>query len=138
MAAECIFCKIIAGEIPSLKVHEDAECIAILDIGPLADGHTLLVPKQHFSRILDVPPPIVAAVASQLPRLAAAILHATGAEGLNVLQNNGAAAGQVVEHVHIHLIPRRGGDRLGFRWNAGKYPPGRGEELSRKIAVALS
>ncbi len=138
MAAECIFCKIIAGQIPSLKVHEDADCLAFLDIGPLADGHTLLVPKQHFSRIVDVPAAIVSSMALQLPRLAAAILRTTGAEGLNVLQNNGTAAGQVVEHVHIHLIPRRGGDGLGFRWNAGKYPPGRGEELSRTIAAALS
>ena len=138
MAADCIFCKIISGQIPSLEVYENADCLAFLDIGPLADGHTLLVPKQHFSRLVDVPPAILAAIASQLPRLAAAILRATCAEGLNVLQNNGAAAGQVVEHVHFHLIPRRGGDGLGFRWNAGKYPAGRGEELSRTIAAALS
>ena len=138
MAADCIFCKIIAGHIPAMKVYEDADSIAFLDVGPLADGHTLLVPRQHFATIAEIPPAVLGACAAQLPRLAAAILQATAAEGVNILQNNGSAAGQVVQHVHIHLIPRRVGDGLGFRWNAGKYPPGRGEELSRSISAALS
>lgn len=138
MAAECVFCKIVAGEIPSARVFDDEHIFAFLDIGPLAEGHLLVVPRSHYARIVDMPGTVASAMAAHLPRLASAVLAVTGAPGLNILQNNGRVAGQVVDHVHIHLIPRRDGDGLGFRWNAGSYAPGRADELARQLRGTLS
>ncbi len=138
MGADCIFCKIVAGVIPAAKVFEDKQTIAFLDIGPLAEGHLLLIPRAHYAQITDLPAELSAAMAAVLPRLASAVLAVTGAAGLNILQNNGRAAGQVVDHVHVHLIPRREGDGLGFRWNAGSYAVGRADELTRRLRAVLS
>lgn len=138
MAADCVFCKIVAGAIPSAKVFEDDHIIAFLDIGPLAEGHLLVVPRAHYRQIVELPRELSAAMAATLPRLAAAVLAVTGATGLNIVQNNGRSAGQVVDHVHVHLIPRRDGDGLGFRWNAGSYAPGRADQLAGELRSALS
>jgi len=138
MSSACIFCKIIAGDIPSHRVFENEAAVAFLDIGPLSEGHTLLVPRRHAERIDDLPAEDAAAVGWLLPRLSRAIMSATSSPGLNILQNNGRVAGQIVDHVHFHLIPRHEGDHLGFRWNAGTYPRGRAEELLRLIQSALS
>lgn len=135
--ADCVFCKIVAGQIPSAKVFEDDACIAFLDIGPLADAHLLIVPKEHYERITDMPALEFAAVTLRIPQLARAVMEVSGAEGLNVLQNNGQVSGQAVPHVHIHIIPRRQGDGLGYRWNAGKYPEGKLQQLQRALAEAL-
>lgn len=137
-SASCIFCRIASGEIPSLRVFESSDAVAFLDIAPLAPGHTLLVPRAHYENLLDVPPDALAQLTRPLPRLARAILNATGATGLNLLQNTGASSGQAVFHVHFHLIPRREGDKLGFRWNAGSYPPGEDRAMQDKIAAGLS
>ncbi|GMV98327.1 MAG: HIT family protein [Phycisphaerae bacterium] len=134
----CVFCRIIRGEIPCLKVHEDDAMLAFLDIGPLADGHLLIVPKKHYERLDQMSPDEVAAVARHLPALARAVMSATGRNAYNVLQNNGPAAQQSVGHVHFHVIPRQEGDALGYRWPAGSYPPGRGEELRNRIVAALA
>ena len=137
VADDCVFCKIVAGEIPCTKIFEDEFCLSFLDVGPLADGHTLLIPKAHYGQLPDVPPETMAGLASQLPRIGRAIVRATGAEGFNVLQNNGRIAGQVVPHVHFHLIPRKAEDGLGYRWNAGSYPAGRADEIARRITELL-
>jgi histidine triad (HIT) family protein len=137
-AGDCIFCKIACGEIPCAKVHETPDFLAFLDIGPLAPGHTLLIPKRHFTGILDVPPDVLARVTAALPGLAKAIMHVSGATGLNVLQNTGASSGQAVPHLHFHLIPRQDGDNLGYRWNAGTYAAGRATEIQAKIVEALN
>src|SRR5437867_557134 len=102
----CIFCKIIAGEIPATKVLETPVAVGFLDISPVAPGHTLLITKDHFPTLADTPPEVVGGLAAELPRLARAVLAATGGSGINLVQNNGRAAGQVVDHVHFHLIPR--------------------------------
>ncbi|MFO0974348.1 MAG: HIT domain-containing protein [Phycisphaerae bacterium] len=133
----CVFCKIIAGQIPALRVLDDEAVVAFLDVGPLAPGHTLLVPREHHARLADLPAAAAAAVGAHLPRLAGAILKATGATGLNLLQNSGRVAGQVVEHVHFHLIPRRENDGLGFRWNAGAYTAGQADAVAAAIRAAL-
>ena len=135
---ECIFCRIIAGEIPSQKILETPDAVAFLDVGPLADGHTLLVPRRHYVTLAEIPSDEFCRIVEPLPRLAAAIEAVTGAKGYNVLQNNGRVAGQVVDHVHFHLIPRAAGDGLGYRWNAGCYPEGRAGELRERIQAALS
>jgi len=133
----CIFCRIVAGQIPSLKIFEDDRALAFLDIGPLADGHTLLIPKDHHADLRDLPQHTLAAISAHLPRLATAVMSATGATGLNLLQNTGRSSGQAVFHVHFHLIPRREGDGLGYPWKAGSYSAGAAERWQRQIAEAL-
>jgi len=134
---DCIFCKIVQGSIPALRVWETADCLAFLDVAPLAEGHVLLVPKQHYQDIRDVPLELLAALTAQLPALASAVISATDATGLNLLQNTGRSSGQAVFHLHFHLIPRTEGDGLGYRWNAGAYEPGRAETMQADIANAL-
>lgn len=112
----CIFCKIVAGDIPVTKIYEDEEILSFLDIGPLSDGHTLVIPKEHFERLHDCPPEILSKVGSRLGRLAGAIVEAMGADGYNLLCNNGRAAGQLVNHLHFHIIPRSTGDGVFDRW----------------------
>lgn len=137
MSGPCIFCKIAEGSIPSRLIYSDDHCIAFLDIAPLAPGHTLVVPRQHVTNLLDCPADAFAAVTRSLPRIGTAVLAATGATGLNLLQNSGASSGQVVMHLHFHLIPRREGDGLGYRWNAGTYAAGEAEALQDRIARQL-
>ncbi|MCH7812608.1 MAG: HIT family protein [Planctomycetes bacterium] len=137
-APDCVFCKIVAGKIPSHTVLRDDSCMAFLDVGPLADGHLLLIPLDHYERLDEVPAEVTAAVARRLPELGRALVQATGAEGYNVLQNNGVLAGQAVPHVHFHLIPRRDADGLGYRWHPKSYPTGRAEEICTQLAKALA
>lgn len=118
--ANCVFCKIAAGEIPCHRVHEDAHTIAFLDIAPVATGHAIVIPRHHAMRLDELPATELARAAEALGAVAGRVLRATGCTAYNVLQNNGEAAGQVVMHVHFHIIPRRAGDGLGFRWNATK------------------
>jgi histidine triad (HIT) family protein len=134
---DCIFCKIVAGQIPALRVFEDEAVLAFLDVGPLAEGHVLVIPKRHYHRLEDMPADAVADLARHLPRLGRAVMKATSAPGYNVLQNNGREAGQVVGHVHVHIIPRAAGDGLGYRWNASKYPNGRADEVRQQLVAAL-
>ena len=135
--ADCIFCRIAAGQIPCVKIDESTDHLAFLDISPLAPGHTLLIPMQHYADLRDIPVDPLAPLTAQMPRLGRAILQATGAAGLNVLQNTGASAGQAVFHFHIHLIPRVDGDKLGYRWNAGSYGPGEAAQMQSRIVHAF-
>lgn len=111
-----IFARIVAGEIPCQRVFENEHVLAFLDINPLAEGHTLLLPKRTVARLEDLTPDEAAEMGRCLVIVARKIIAATGAEGYNVLENNGQVASQEVPHVHFHIIPRRAGDGLGFRW----------------------
>ena len=135
---DCIFCKIIAGHIPATKVLEDAACLAFLDVSPLADGHVLLIPKAHAQTLDELSAEQAGAMLRNLPALVKAVQTATGCEGVNVLQNNGRAAHQFVPHVHFHIIPRNSGDAFHFNWPAGKYAPGKAEELAAAIRKKLN
>ena len=135
---DCIFCKIASGEVSCSKILEDDSAIAFLDIGPLAKGHTLLIPKDHYVTVDEMPPEVAAAVLKHLPNLVKAVKLATNCEGLNVLQNNGRVAHQVIPHVHFHIIPRRAGDEFHFNWPAGSYKEGQIEQLAQKIRENLS
>ncbi|WP_165213220.1 HIT family protein [Streptococcus tangpeifui] len=104
--SDCIFCKIIAGEIPSSKVYEDDKVLAFLDISQTTKGHTLVIPKEHVRNVLEMSDQTAANVFARLPKLARAVKAATGAKGLNILNNNEEIAGQSVFHAHIHIIPR--------------------------------
>ena len=131
--SDCIFCKIIAGKIPSVKLAEDEDSLAFMDIGPIQPGHSLLIPKKHYERTVDMPGEEIGRLMTKLPALAKAIVAATGADGYNVFQMNGACAGQVVPHVHFHIIPRHNGDDIRFGWPAKKYGEGEIEILAKKI-----
>lgn len=133
----CIFCKIIAGQIPCHRLLETERVLAFLDVGPLSRGHTLIVPKSHVATIDTMPDDIAAACGAVIPRLSRAITKVTGVKGWNVLQNNGKLAGQSVAHVHFHIIPRVEGDGLGYRWPAGKLDAAAAKELVTAITAAL-
>lgn len=133
----CVFCKIVAGAIPAARVLETSEVIAFLDVGPLSHGHTLVVPKAHFATLPELPDELSAATAMVLPRVCRAVRSATGAEGLNVLVNVGRVAGQSVDHVHWHIIPRFANDSLRWPWPAGKYEGDAMETLRSAIERAI-
>ena len=119
--ADCIFCKIVKGEIPCAKIHETDHVLAFLDIAPVAPGHALVIPKAHHPTLFDLPEDLGGLLLAAGRRVGAAILAATGATGLNVQMNNHPAAGQVVFHAHLHLIPRHAGDGLAL-WPGRPYP----------------
>ena len=104
--ADCIFCKIIAGEIPSSKVYEDDQVVAFLDISQVTPGHTLVVPKQHFRNLLEMDADSSSRLFARVPDIARKVMKATGAKGMNILNNNEEIAGQTVFHTHVHLAPR--------------------------------
>jgi len=136
--SDCIFCKIVAGEIPAAKVLEDDSCVAFMDIGPLAEGHVLLIPRTHAVELDDLPAAAAGAMLRHLPALVKAVKDVTGCEGVNVLQNNGRVAHQVVMHVHFHVIPRSSGDPFHFNWPAGTYGEGRAEALAQALREELA
>lgn len=116
-----IFEKIVNREIPATIVYEDDDTLAFLDIGPIVKGHTLVVPKTCYNPISDTPDEVLAKLISVAKRIAAAQVGALGADGVNIMQNNGAAAGQEVPHLHFHVIPRFAGDGHHWNWNAKSY-----------------
>jgi len=127
----------VAGRIPVTKIYEDEVVLAFLDIGPVSDGHTLVIPKQHFERLHDCPPELLGRFSSCLGRIAKAVASAMNSDGYNVLCNNGRAAGQLVEHLHFHIIPRNAGDGLFDRWPAYEYEQGRIEAIAAEIRENL-
>ena len=133
--AETVFSKILRGELPCHKVYEDDQVLAFLDIGPVSKGHTLVIPKEPAETLDQLSDESAAAIGRVLPRLARAVLAATGATAYNILQNNGASAHQAVFHVHFHIIPRLGEQGLGVGWRTGKLEDG--AALAAAITAAL-
>ncbi|MEI7658802.1 MAG: HIT family protein [Phycisphaerae bacterium] len=132
--ADTIFAKIIRGEIPCHKVHEDDHVLAFLDVFPLSPGHTLVIPKEPAATLDRLSDESAAAVGRVLPRITRAVMQATGAAACNVLQNNGPLAHQAVFHVHFHVIPRRDeSEGLGIVWNPGKLEAAAGASLAKAI-----
>lgn len=132
-----IFTKIITGDIPCWKLYEDEQTLAFLDIGPLAKGHCLVIPKTQYLTLDEMPADELAALVRILPSLAKAVMQATGMTAYNLLQNNGRVAGQEVNHVHFHIIPRCENDGLGYRWNAGQLEETDAKALQQAITQAL-
>ena len=132
--SECIFCKIAAGDIPSTKVYESDFALAFMDISPVAKGHVLLIPKKHFTTIDQIPADDASAFLCELPKLAKAVQQATCCSGINILQNNGASAGQVVGHVHFHIIPRYSDDEFNFNWPAKNADSEQVAKLAEQIS----
>lgn len=112
MKNDCIFCKIIKGEIPSFTVYEDDTFKVILDRFPAAPGHALIIPKEHADDMFGLPDETAAKLYPLAKKIAAKIKEAVGAEGINIVQNNGEVAGQSVHHFHLHIVPRKSGDQI--------------------------
>lgn len=138
--SETIFARIIRGEIPCHKIHEDAHTLAFLDINPIARGHTLVIPKQAAATLDALSDDAAGALGRVLPRICRAVMQATGARAYNILQNNGAAAHQAVFHVHFHIIPKYAGDGpgsgLGIEWPATRPETRELADLAMQIAAA--
>lgn len=136
--AETIFGKILRGEIPCHKLYEDDRVLAFLDIMPLSRGHCLIIPKEPAETLDRLSDESAAAIGRVLPRLARAVMAATGTRDYNVLQNNGAPAHQAVMHVHFHIIPKAAdGAGLGVGWKSGRLDDADGKALAAAITAAL-
>lgn len=130
---KCIFCKIIRGEVPASTVYEDEKVISFLDIMPANKGHCLIVPKTHYPRIEKAPEELLAHMMIVAKKLGKAQSLAMGTKSYNLLLNNGEEAGQVVEHIHLHVIPRFNRKRLKLDWNHLNYKEGEMSEVKNNI-----
>ncbi len=128
---DCIFCKIIAGELPSHRVHEDERTIAFMDIAPGTRGHLLVIPRTHAANLLEIDPVDLAAVAQSAQHMARLVTERLGADGVNVINSCGTAAWQTVFHLHFHVIPRYRGDPLQLPWTP---TPGDPDEIAAAAA----
>ena len=115
----CIFCALSSGDLPSFKIYEDDVVIACLDVNPFAAGHVLVMPKVHAATLLETPDDVLKEVIVRVKKIAEHVCKTLGCDGFNILQNNGAAAGQTVRHLHFHIVPRRTGDALSFENHEG-------------------
>ena len=134
---DCIFCKIIKGEIPSAKIYEDEKLVAFLDIAPANKGHALIMPKKHYETLLDVPDTIIDDMMGLGKKIAVAMSSALASEGFNVLVNNKKVAGQIVPHLHVHIIPRFSDDGVSLNWRPRKYTKNEIADYANKIKKFL-
>ncbi len=135
--AHCDFCKIVAGQLPSFKLLEDDATIAFMDINPVNPGHALAVAKGHWPTVDVIPPDVLAAVAQTAQRIAKALMTVLKPAGVNLVQANGAAAGQSVPHLHIHIMPRRPGDDVSLNWEPTPGDRAAIEAVYNKLKAAL-
>ncbi len=129
----CIFCKIAAGEIPSKTLYEDEQFRVILDLGPATRGHALILPKDHYANLYELPDQVAADAMVLAKKMATRMKEKLGADGFNLVQNNGETAGQTVMHFHLHLIPRYKNDGQHILWNPGESTPEMLEEIKDQI-----
>ena len=134
---DCVFCKIVSGEIPAAKLIETGKVVSFLDINPVNPGHALVVPKRHVASLLDLRQDELHVAIFIAKRVAAAVAEATDSPAFNILQNEGEAAGQIIQHVHFHVIPRRSDDGFSFGWRQLSYKEGELEALRRAIRKEL-
>lgn len=129
----CIFCKILNGEIPSAKLYEDEDFAIILDVGPASHGHALVIPKNHYANLFEMPEDMLAKCMKLAKVWGEKLIKALNADGMNLVQNNGLAAGQTVFHYHLHLIPRYDGDSVGELWTPGSLSEEQRKEILEKV-----
>ena len=129
----CIFCKIAAGEIPSKTLYEDEQFRVILDLGPAAKGHALILPREHYANIYEIPEETAALSMRLAKKMAVLITEKMNCDGFNIVQNNGAVAGQTVSHFHMHLIPRYKDDGQTIGWKPGEPTQEELEEIKNTI-----
>src|SRR5262249_35862760 len=135
--ANCIFCQIIAGQVPCFKLLEDANTIAIMDIFPVNDGHCVVLTKEHYPTLFDVTDEAFAAVSRSVSKVAQAVNLALSPAGPNLVQANGPGAHQTVDHFHVHILPRKLGDKLPLNWGAKPGDQATIAALGEKIRTHL-
>ncbi|HEV8677731.1 MAG TPA: HIT domain-containing protein [Stellaceae bacterium] len=137
--ANCIFCKIVQGEVPCFKIFEDRETLAFMDISPVHDGHCLVIPKAHFATVFEIAPRTIAAAARTAALVAKAVNQAVKPDGINLIQANGPGAGQSVGHFHFHVFPRKMNDGVAINWERYQKPGDRARltELAERIRSFL-
>src|SRR5689334_11137139 len=133
-----IFSKIVSGDIPALKIYEDQATLAFMDISPASRGHALVISKDEHADLYSIPPATLAAVALAVQRVAGGLRAALQPDGINIIQNNGAAAGQTVFHYHVHLIPRWEGDNAVRLWQPHEADQAELRVLAERIGAAIS
>ena len=133
----CVFCKIVAGTIPSFKLFEDDRTFAFMDINPGNDGHALAIAKAHHPDVYSIPPELIGAVAQAAQRVAVAVRKALNPDGINLVQANGKGAEQSVFHFHIHVLPRRIGDELKMNWGHRPGDMARVKAIYEKVKAAM-
>ncbi|MEE0420183.1 MAG: HIT family protein [Lachnospiraceae bacterium] len=129
----CIFCKIANGGIPSATLYEDDDFRVILDLGPASKGHALILPKDHFTNLHELPEELTAKAFILAKKMADKLAEVLQCDGINIVQNNGAPAGQTVFHFHVHLIPRYEGDSVGITWEPGSLSDDERTEILNKF-----
>lgn len=134
--SDCIFCKVVAGELPSIRVYEDEDTVAILTIQPTTTGHTLVLPKEHAPNVFEVSAEVWAKVQETVRKVAKAVEKGLHADGVNITMNNREHAGQAINHIHVHVIPRFKGDGLKL-WPHHERKEDEGEPVAEKIRAAL-
>ena len=133
----CIFCKIALGQIPAATLYEDDDFRVILDIAPAAKGHAILLLKKHAANLFEADDDILAKALPVVKKVSAALCKTLNCDGINILQNNGEAAGQTVFHLHIHMIPRYENDTVKIGWAQGGYAEGEAAKLAEEIRACL-
>jgi histidine triad (HIT) family protein len=134
---DCIFCKIVAGEIPCLKLYEDDDTLAFMDINPANPGHCLAIIKDHHPTLFDIPEAALARVASTAKRIATAVNDALEPDGLNLVQANGPGALNSVPHLHVHILPRYTGDDLKLNWGVNPGDMAEIQAVADKVRATL-
>jgi histidine triad (HIT) family protein len=137
MDTDCVFCKIIEGELPSMRVYEDDRTLVIMDINPVNSGHCLVIPKAHAPTLWDADPVDLQAAIVAAQKVAVALKTVVKPDGLNMLQANGAAAFQSVAHYHLHLIPRWNNDGKGFDWSLVPGDRGQIQAIGERLREAI-
>ena len=135
--SDCVFCKIVSGSVPCHKLYEDDTVLAFLDIEPISRGHTLVIPKNHYEKLHECPCDILNSISNSMGKLASAVTDSMNADGYNILCNNGSVAGQLINHMHFHIIPRKKGDVLFGNWPSRQYEDGQAEVIAKKISEKL-
>ena len=133
----CVFCNLANGIWDSATLYEDDDFRVILDLGPAAKGHALILPKAHYANIYEIPEELAAKAIALAKKRAGSMTEALGCDGFNIVQNNGEAAGQTVFHFHMHLIPRYKDDKAGFGWNTGELDEATKQEVLTKVLAKM-
>jgi len=134
---DCIFCKIVKGDIPCAKIFEDDKVLSFLDIAPANKGHALIITKDHYETLLEIPDDVLDDMMIKARKIVRAMSSALGNEGFNILMNNKKVAGQLVPHAHVHVIPRFAGDGVSLNWAPRKYKDGGIDKFKEKIIKFL-
>lgn len=135
---KCVFCRIVRGELPASKIYEDNDAVVFMDTGPIVKGHLLVVPKAHYAHLLETPPETLKKLIVVVQKTALAQKKALQSDGLNIMQSNGRVAGQTVEHIHFHVIPRFNADGHHWNWKPQQYAHSEEmQALAEKIKTAI-